>query len=270
MLKQIALLSSLFVSALSVNAQTTILDEDFQQGIPASWTIIKNDPYIEDTTVSEFSPGWISIADPNNTTDTVAAATSYFTVAQKADRWLISPPITIGSFGNYLKWNARSYDPSYPDSYKVLISTTDTQITSFTDTLLRVEFETEEWAQHELNLDGYGYSNNETVHIAFVLETQGGFQLFLDSVNLRKDDPLALDEQFLQTDVTVYPNPTSDLIHFSSADLKQVAIYSTSGTLIYSQEKANPISMNRFDQGIYLVQITTSKGQLITKRVQKL
>lgn len=270
MLKQIALISSVLVSALSTQAQTTILEEDFQQGIPANWTIIKNDPYIEDTSVSEFSPGWISIADPDNTTDTIAAATSYFTVSQKASRWLISPPITIGAFGNYLKWNAKSFDPSYPDTYQVLISVTDTQISSFTDTLSRVEFEWEDWTQHEVNLDELGYSNNETIHIAFVLETQGGYKLFLDSINVRKDDPLALDEQFLQTDVTIYPNPTSDLIYFSAADLTQVAVYNTAGALIYSQEKSNPISMSRFDQGIYLVQMTTNKGQVITKRVQKL
>jgi hypothetical protein len=270
MLKQIAFFSSVLLSAFAAHAQTTILDENFQQGIPANWTITKNDAYIEDSSVIEFSPGWIALEDPAFPNDTVAGATSYFTVAQKASRWLISPPITIGTYGNYLKWSARSFDPSYPDTYQVLLSTTDTQISSFTDTLLRVEFEWEDWTSHELNLVDYGFSNNETVHIAFVLETQGGFKLFVDSVNMRKDDPLALEEQFLQPDVTIYPNPTSDFIHFSNANLETVSIYNTAGTLIYSQEKATPVSMARFDQGIYLVRMTANNGQTITKRVQKL
>lgn len=270
MLKQIAFLSSVLISALSANAQTTILDEDFQQGIPANWTIIKNDAFVEDTSVSEFSPGWIAIANPDSLQDTVAAATSYFTTNDKASRWLISPPITIGTYGNYLKWKAKSYDPSYPDTYQVLISTTDTQIASFNDTLLRVEFEWEEWTEHEINLSERGYSNNETIHIAFILETIGGFQLFLDSVNIRKDDPLALEEQSLQPDVTIYPNPTSGSIYFSSNNLKNVAIYNTAGSLIYSQEKSSPISLERFEQGIYLVRMTAANGQVITKRVQKI
>lgn len=270
MLKQIALLSSVLISALSAQAQTPVLDEDFQQGIPASWTTVKNDSYTEVETSFQVPEAWISLADPNNTSDTVAAATSYFTVAQKASRWLISPPITIGTYGNYLKWNARSFDPSYPDTYQVLISVTDTQISSFTDTLLRVEFEWEEWTQHEVNLSEAGFTNNETIHIAFVLETQGGFNLFVDSVNIRKDDPLALDEQSLQPDVTIYPNPTSSTLHFSSENLKNVAIYTPAGNLVYSQEKANPISMERFEQGMYLVRMTTLKGQTITKRVQKI
>lgn len=269
MLKQIAFLSSVLISALSANAQTTILDQEFQHGIPASWTTVKSDSYTEHETQFLGQPAWIAISDPFNPTDTIAAATSYFTVAQKASRWLISPPITIGTYGNYLKWKAKSFDPSYPDTYQVLISTTDIQSASFTDTLLRVEFEWEEWTQHEVNLSEMGFSNNETVHIAFVLETQGGYNLFVDSVNMRKDDPLALEEQSIQTDVTIYPNPTSDKIYFSSVNLKAVSVYNTAGTLIYSQEKADPISLERFDSGIYLVRMTANNGQIITKRVQK-
>ncbi len=270
MLKQIALLSSVLISALTAQAQTTILDQDFQHGIPASWSTVKADSYEEHESQFHSQPAWIAIPDPNNLTDTIAAATSYFTVAQRANRWLISPPVTIGTYGNYIKWKARSFDPSYPDTYQVLISTTDTQLASFNDTLSRVVFELEEWTEHIINMSELGYTNNETVHIAFVLETQGGFNLFVDSVNIRKDDPLALDEQSMQTDLTIYPNPTSSTIHFSSENLKHVAIYTTSGTLIYSQEQATPISLELFDQGIYLVQMTTNKGQIITKRVQKI
>lgn len=270
MLKQIALLSSVLISALSATAQTTILEEDFQQGIPANWTIVKNDNFTEHSSVTEFAPGWISIADPDNTTDTIAAASSYFTTSGKASRWLISPPITLGTYGNFLKWKAKSYDPSYPDTYRVLLSTTDTQLDNFDTLLLLVQPEMEEWNQHEINLSDRGFSNNETVHIAFVLESTGGFKLFLDSINVRKDDPLALNEQFQQTDVTVYPNPTTDVIRFSASDLKQVQIYNTAGILIYRQEESTPISLAPMQQGMYLVQMTAKNGQVITKRVQKL
>lgn len=270
MLKQIALLSSVLISALTAQAQTTILDQEFQHGIPASWSTVKADSYLEHEAQFASQPAWIAISDPMNPSDTIAAATSYFTAAGRANRWLISPPVTIGTYGNYIKWKARSFDPSYPDTYQVLISTTDTQLASFNDTLSRVVFENEEWTEHVINMSELGYNNNETVHIAFVLETQGGFNLFVDSVNMRKDDPLALDEQSILTDLTIYPNPTTGTIHFSSENLKHVAIYNTAGTLIYSQEHANPISMEHFEKGIYLVQMTTNNRQISTKRVQKI
>ncbi|AEA45436.1 T9SS-dependent choice-of-anchor J family protein [Fluviicola taffensis] len=269
MLKQIAFFTSVLISALSVHAQTTILDEDFQQGIPANWTVIKADSYIEQN--SQYAPGWIAIPDPNNLSDTVAAATSYFTVAGKASRWLISPAITIGTFGNYLKWRAKSFDPSYPDTYQVLVSKTDTQIASFTDTISRVEFELEDWTNHEVNLTAQGYVNVETIYLAFKIETTGGFNLFLDSINFRKDDPLTVNEQFIQADVAIYPNPTTDLISFStSAVLDEISIYNTAGNLIYTQASDLPISMQTMNQGLYLVRIRTNTGQLITKRIQKI
>lgn len=270
MLKQIAFLSSVLISALAAHAQTTILDQEFQHGIPASWSTVKADSYTEHEAQFLGQPAWIAIPDPLNPSDTIAAATSYFTVAQRANRWLISPPVTIGTYGNYLKWKAKSLDPSYPDTYQVLISTTDTQLSSFTDTLLRVVSEWEYWTEREVNLTELGFNNNETVHIAFVLETQGGFNLFVDSVRMRKDDPLALNEQIIQADVTIYPNPTSSTIHFSTVNLSNIAVYNTAGTLIYSQDHGNPVSMELFDQGIYLVRMTTNNGQIITKRVQKI
>ena len=270
MLKQIAFLSSVLLSALSATAQTTILDQEFQHGIPASWATLKADTCLEHELQFRGQDAWIPVPDPGNLTDTVAAATSYFYTSHQSKRWLISPAVTIGTYGNFLKWNARSFDPSYPDTYQVLISVTDTQPASFIDTLSRVEFEWEEWTQHEVNMSELGYNSGQTIHIAFVLETTGGYNLFLDSVNIRKDDPLALQEQTLQPDVTIYPNPASERIAFSVSNLKNVAIYNTAGSLIYSQDKSDPITIAHFEQGIYLVRMTAANGQVITKRVQKL
>lgn len=269
MLKQLALFSTVLVSAFSLNAQTTIMNEGFQQGIPANWTIVKADSYTEQD--SQFAPGWIALADPDGSNDSVAAATSYFTVSGNADRWLITPPVTIGTYGNFVKWRARSFDPSYPDTYQVLVSTTDAQTASFSDTIFRVEGEWEDWTDREVNLSEQGYSNGQTIYLAFVLKTSGGFKLYLDDINVRKDDPLAVNEHSLKTDISIYPNPTRDVIRFSSESaLKQVALYTTAGNLVYSQENGSDISLAAFEQGMYLVRMTTTTGQIITKRIQKL
>ncbi|MDR0802024.1 T9SS-dependent choice-of-anchor J family protein [Fluviicola sp.] len=269
MLKQIALFSTVFVSALSLNAQTTILNEDFQQGIPENWTIVKADSYTAQDT--QFAPGWIALADPDGSNDSVAGATSYFTTTGKASRWLITPPLTIGTYGNFLKWKARSVDPSYPDTYQVLVSTTDTQITSFNDTIFRMEGEWEDWTDYEIDMTAQGYSGGQTIYLAFVLETTGGFKLYLDDINVRKDDPLSLNEHFLKADISAYPNPTRDLVRFSSENtLKHVAVYSTDGNLVYSQENGTEISLAGFEPGVYLVRMTTNTGQIVTKRIQKL
>lgn len=269
MLKQIALFSTVLVSALSLNAQTTILNEGFQQGIPANWTIVKADSYTAHD--AQFDPAWITLADPDSSNDSVAGATSYFTTIGKASRWLITPPLTIGTYGNFLKWRARSVDPSYPDTYQVLVSTTDAQTSSFNDTIFRIEGEWEDWTDREVDLSAQGYSSGQTIYLAFVLETTGGFKLYLDDINVRKDDPLSVNDYSKKADISIYPNPTRDVIRFSSENaLKQVAVYSTAGNLVYSQENGSELSLAAFEPGVYLVQMTTGTGQIITKRIQKL
>ncbi len=177
MKKILSIVLALF--GLNVQAQTTILSTDFQQGIPANYSMVDNDGFTVNAAVSEFTATWISLPDPENPTDTVAATTSYFESADTASRWLITPPVSLGAFGNYISWNAKSHDPSFPDDYLVLISTTGTNLSDFTDTLGYVEQENFEWTNREVNLGSQGYVN-QTVYFAFVDVTYDGFILYLD------------------------------------------------------------------------------------------
>lgn len=259
--------ASLLIGTATCTAQTQVLNEDFQGGMPATWTIQVNDGFTLSPTVSEFSPGWIAIADPDNTSDTVAASSSYFTTSGAANRWLISPPIALGSFGNYIKWRSKSYDPSYPDSYRVFVSTTDNQLSSFTDTLGIVQFELDEWTDYEVNLSEEGF-DGQTIYVAFVLVTNGGFKLFIDDVNVRKDDPLAVNE--LETEhITVYPNPTADQVFFSSNSIAEVKLLDFSGKLLHTQHDSTPLSLQNYTAGMYFIQVTGNDKHTTTIRIQK-
>lgn len=258
--------SLLFSAYLS--AQTVLLDENFQGGIPAAWSINVADSYTLSPSVSEFSSGWIAIADPDNTVDTVAASSSFFTSSGAANRWLISPPITLGAFGNYVKWKSKSFDGSYPDSYQVLVSTTDSQLSSFTDTLGMVQFDLDEWTDYEVNLSDKGL-DGQTIYIAFILVTNGGYKLFLDDVLVRKDDPLFVQELNKSQDISVYPNPTSEMIQFSTADFVSVSVIDVSGKTLVHHFGSSSISLSDFNPGMYLLKFTFKDGTVTTKRLQK-
>ena len=75
----------------------------------------------------------ISIIDPIDSSDTIAASTILFTY------WHCQQVAYNTSSNTRLIWKlyqleCQSHDPSFPDDYLVLVSTTDNQITSFTDT----------------------------------------------------------------------------------------------------------------------------------------
>lgn len=262
MIKNILFLTSLLLSTVSFS-QVEIYNEDFQLGIPANVTIVDNDGLTTNSAVSDFSDGWIILADPDNPTDSIMGSTSFFEPTGQANRWLITPAITIGAYGNVLYWNAKSHDPSFPDDYMILISRTNTAIASFTDTLYSVVNELEDWQARSVNMSDSGFVS-ETIHVAFVNNTTDGFKLYIDDIRVEKEDPVGLIENNI-LDISVYPNPTSDIININSEDdFDEILIYSIDGQLVLSGE-GKSIDISTIENGRYIL---VAKNKNKTSQVQ--
>lgn len=246
----------LFLSTGLFAQGNVIFNEDFQQGIPATFSVIDlglNTPNLQ---VSEFTQAWISVTDPENPIDTVAASTSFFTTSDTANHWLITPQISLGAFGNYLTWNAKSQDASYLDGYYVLISTTDAQPASFVDTLFFISAENFEWESREVNLTQLGY-NNQSVYIAFILRTYDGFKLYVDDIQVRSLDNTGVLEPS-PIKITLFPNPTGDILNLSG--LPSNALYEVvdlTGSII-NVGYANSIDVTTWAPGTYLIRFPNS------------
>ena len=258
------LFAFVFVQA---QAQTNLLQTDFQAGIPTNYTLLNLDAAAPHPQVLEYASGWITAPDPENTSDTVAAVSSYFENADSANRWLITPQLQLGSFGNFISWEAKSHDPSFPDDYLVLVSTTTTDPSAFTDTIGSVQEENFEWTFREFNLSGAGY-NDSTIYVAFVLRTLDGFKLYLDDIQVRKEDPVGLIEN-KSFDIVVYPNPTSDQISIQNAsDFQKLEISDLNGKTLISS--LNPsVQLTALSSGTYLLRCYTTRG-VCTKKISKI
>jgi hypothetical protein len=259
----------LFFTCFQTIGQITLLSTDFQSGIPSSYTILNNDGNTPFSTMTPFigQEAWISFQDPDSSLNQVAAATSYFETADSADRWLITPQITLSSFGNYISWNAKSHDPSYPDDYLVLLSTTGNSPTDFTDTIGSVQEENFEWTNREVDLSSLGL-NDSLIYVAFVLRTYDGFKMYLDDILVRGEDASSVEEQE-EISVTVYPNPAINILHIKTQfSIEKASIYSVEGQLVKSCiDKSIPVS--ELENGNYIVKIQTNKG-LVIKRFTKI
>lgn len=62
--------------------------------------------------------------------------------------------------------------------------------------------------------------------------------------------------------INIYPNPTTDQIHFSNQDLKEVIIYSVSGQILRSQPHSKSIQLNEFAKGTYIIKTVSSFGEI--------
>ena len=84
----------LFIAVLftvNVGNSQVIFSEDFQQGIPATWTLINADGLTPSANVAYVTDAWIGREDiVVNASDSVAISTSWYSPAGASDDWLIT------------------------------------------------------------------------------------------------------------------------------------------------------------------------------------
>ncbi|MEO9872385.1 T9SS type A sorting domain-containing protein [Ekhidna sp.] len=82
------------------------------------------------------------------------------------------------------------------------------------------------------------------------------------------EDVLGIDNK-LDERITVYPNPTSDEVTFSS-QVSQVEIFSINGQKLYSIEVVdNRLSLSSLNQGVYFLKTVTKQGKKETIKIVK-
>jgi hypothetical protein len=257
------------ISRMAIS-QEFILDEDFENGIPANWSIIDGDGFTVNSSVSEFQPAWIGLDDPFIAGNKIAGSTSYFEPEGKAFRFLVTPQLSLGSYGNILSWKSMSHDPSFPDWIMILASTTGNNLEDFTDTLFRLTNEFPYWTEREINLSDSGYVDMD-IYLAFVNHTNQGFKLYVDSVQVEINNPVSVPNESI-SEVVIYPNPTStnQINLHSENEILNLTIVDASGRVVLQKNNPNnSLDVSALEHGLYFAQVQTNKG-IQTIRFQKL
>lgn len=262
-MKKILLFAVLLTSSFSFT-QTVILTEDFQSGIPAAWEIRDLDGFTPDSVVIEYTAGYISKVDPADLTSVnlTASSTSFFDPTGTANRWLITPPIVMGAFGNSFEWKAKSHDASYPETYLVLVSTTDNLEASFTDTIGFIIQELADWTTRTVDMSVAGF-DNQTIYVAFILQTADGFKFYIDDVVASKDDPVGLEENLTQNlSLKTIGNGLFEIN--SELAFENVRVLDNMGRVI--QETADKtIDLRNEEKGLYFVQARSGNELFVSK-----
>ena len=257
---------SFIISMTSIFSQVEILNENFQTGMPINWEIINQNP--SPPVDPAYVNGWIVIADPENNSDSVIASTSYFSPIGVSNNWLITPQITLGNYGNFLYWDAKSHDASFPDDYLILLSKTGKLMTDFIDTIGSIHQENFEWISRSTNLNNPTFLGQD-IYIAFVNTTNNGFKLYLDSIIVTKNDPVSLTE-INSSEISIFPNPVTEYLQIQSPfEVSFVSIKNTSGQVLIEQNSNNKIDTSLLSPGYYIIEIT-AKGYTIKRKFLKI
>ncbi len=259
---KIVVLSILISLVSSFSAQVTVFNDDFSTGISASWTLLKVDANTCVPSATAYNTGWISVGD------SMIGSCSNFSPAGTADRWIISPVLALGAYGNLISWRAMSFDPSFPDAYEVLISTTGTNTADFTENIYSQTAETPEWDSTEINLSLLGH-NAQNIYVAFRHKSVDKNILFVDNVKIVKESSVGLTQNTV-AQFKVYPNPAQDVITIQAKNTPTcIELFTTNGVKVAIVAQQNTLDISQLQAGVYFLTVVID-GQTSTQKISKI
>jgi hypothetical protein len=130
---------------------------------PTMWALVDNDN-------DGYNWSHFDLEDGSHSGNYCVASASYINNigALTPDNWLITPALQLptpgAGQGMFLKYYVAAQDPSCPNEhYAVMISTTDTQVSSFTN-VFNETLSSTDWVEKIVDLSDY---HGETIYVAF-------------------------------------------------------------------------------------------------------
>lgn len=249
--------------------QTIILSEDFNDGFPAGWQLVDEDgvtPY-NSSAVNFITDAYVITEDYDSigVMDSILVATSWLDSTVEARDYLILPKLSLGSYGNYLSFDAKSLDASYPDGLEIRISSGGVGLWEFflTDPAYSNVAMDPEWNNYKISLDSAGVTGQD-VFITFFHVCTDKYILALDNIQVSIEDPVGIEEP--SNEISLYPNPTSGMVNLNLKESTPYKIIDVSGRIVeIGQINNSKIDLVNLDNGIYWIIVENYKPIQIIK-----
>ena len=244
-MKKVVFFLAVALMSLAANAQVAF-SEDFDNvttpsgigDIPSTWTLYGdgNQNYGQQP-YSLMGDSW-KVINFSDMSSKMAFSCSYTQGGATCDRWMVTPRITIPASGYALQFDLFGRSDSYPESLKIMVSTSDSNKTSFTTTIIDFEQVPSGINRHLVDLSAYA---NMDVFIAFVNYGTNGYFVGIDDVVVSVPDPDAIS--YVAGYVDPY-NPINTDFDVYTMVQNRGANNMTSYTLTYTLGNGTPQTRN--------------------------
>jgi len=250
---------------IQVNTPQTRINWNFNNRVMPSGFTIYNDTNTPSPNIANiFTDGWVIYTLDN--VNYFAAACSWFTKDNPADRWMITSQIDLTT-NNSLQFDIESKDPLYLETMAVKMSTTTKEKSAFTTTLWSDNAVPGVLTNHVIDLSAY---NNQKVYIAFVLTSTDMFYGIVDDIKIL-DPSMQVNDSVTSNLINIYPNPANDFITISNADGAEIRITDMLGKTLITriiQTTNETIFIKELQAGTYTIQLIKD-GNVFVRKLSK-
>ena len=193
----------------------------------------------------------------------------------EANDWIISKQMTATSDSRF-KFYARNWNsvnsilPETPHSVEVLVSTTDTQLSSFEVAMSKVQMPYYGGKYEFFDVDLSKYAGQQ-IYVAVHHTVTAGLAAFFDDFTFEHFEDVSggVEALDVNTGVSVYPNPAVDVVTVGGAESADVVITNLSGAVVLNQSGVKTVNVSDLSAGIYLMTVRTESGVFTTKLLKK-
>jgi len=178
------------------------------------------------------------------------------------------------NYHNKVSFFAKSSTTEYgADRFKVGVSTTDTEVSSFTVISEGTYVETtDEWTEYSYDLNQYA---GQDVYISINCVSFDAFAFLVDDFKVVGSENASVNKA-LASQFMLFPNPTMDKVNLTNSGsilVSKVDVRDLNGrtvqSLNFNSEPSLEIDVSSLQAGVYLLHITTNEGFLTKKIIKK-
>lgn len=183
------------------------------------------------------------------------------------DNWMITPQIQVPAEGATLNWYVGGVDASYfSEHYTVLVSTTGTNTTDFTNMVFDGNVANVNFTLKSLDISAFAGQN---IYIAFRhCNSSDIYWMLVDDIEVIAGQHAGISNV---TDATVqlYPNPTSNVLNINAEGVQEVSVIDINGRTVMTEKNVNTVNLSDLANGVYYVRVITNNGVATEKIVKK-
>ncbi len=178
--------------------------------------------------------------------------------------YLISPKVLLGNDAKINMW-VKSYTDQYGlEEYKIVVSTTDLNPSSFVTVAGPIQAPADAWTNVEYDLSAF---SGQEAYVGIQCVSNDRFIFMVDDIVITFStgtNNLQFSDSF-----NVYPNPANDVLNITGkVEVINMSLVTSSGKVVYESNVNNThFSANISDvpAGLYILRLTTAQGVATSK-----